>query len=266
MNTIRFSSQAWVIPLMREHKCDILNDGECSISNTIEHALVPLNDFDLTNDDILYLDDVVIQDSEYTIEINKPLNEAVSFVVHKNGETTLRELIWLISRLYKDIYRIEENTASTQRVRLEYKCRSCTDAIAVMNEIEGSDERCSICFEPLTEGVIETKCSHSFHSKCLTEWTRVSKPPSCPMCRARLARCDVCQDSGFIVETRTFIEIPIDLAPVMAVRERLHIENIRVRNTTDGVYGIHTYFLYQLLLSGLQYNRMTRTVSMTITS
>lgn len=44
---------------------------------------------------------------------------------------------------------------------------------------------CVICWGIQEEDQIQTTpCGHSFHSKCLEQWT--NKQPTCPMCRASL--------------------------------------------------------------------------------
>lgn len=255
MNTIRFNSQVWLIPLMRKHECNGIT--KCKKLNTVEDAQISLDDFDMTRDDILYLDDIVIQDAEYTIKLDKPLRNAVYFVIHKIGGTKLRELIWLISRLYKTIYQIEARTTPTSNITLDYTCLSCDDTPIELKDVQGSDDSCSICFEQLTESVVQTPCSHSFHSKCINEWIRVSSRATCPMCRSTLRMCQHCDNTGFFTYTETFTEVPIELSRMLT--------GMVVRNTTDGVYGIHTYFFNQLILHGLQYNRTTKTVSMSIT-
>jgi len=262
MNTIRFSSQAWVIPLVCEHECDIHDpydafSMDCPRHNTIESTRVSLADFELTDNTILHLDDTVIQDREYSIWIDKPLGSGVSIKIKKTRGTTLRELIWSISRIYARIYEIEENTASENSIPIEQNCMECGNAPLAIREIEGDGESCSICYNPLEENVVQTICSHAFHSECIDRWVQVSNPPSCPMCRGALRHCNACDGTGTVTQIETFTEIPMELASYLTGG---------VRNTTDGRYQIHTYFMSQLTLCGLQYDRTTRTVSMTITS
>lgn len=44
-----------------------------------------------------------------------------------------------------------------------------------------SDDECSICFDKLTNSIIETKCKHIFHKCCLQKWLKNNN--SCPCCR-----------------------------------------------------------------------------------
>ena len=51
-----------------------------------------------------------------------------------------------------------------------------------MNHIWLND--CAICLRKLKRNKISTKCQHSFHGKCLQEWTKRSR--ACPLCRANV--------------------------------------------------------------------------------
>ncbi len=51
-----------------------------------------------------------------------------------------------------------------------------------MNHIWLND--CAICLRKLKRNKISTKCQHSFHGKCLQEWTKRSR--ACPLCRANI--------------------------------------------------------------------------------
>lgn len=262
MNTIRFSSQAWVIPLVRDHECTTcdpvraLCQHKCPKTDTVESARIRIADFDLTNNSIFYLDDVVIRDHEYTIRIDKPLTTPAFIAIKKGERTTLRELLWIISRLYHTIYEVEANTATAIHLPMEKQCIECDHAPLMIHDIEGVDEMCSICYSSLETNVIQTTCSHAFHKECIDQWLQVSSSPTCPLCRGNLKHCDTCDGTHRINQSETFTEIPIEIAYYLSGG---------VRNTTDGVYGIHTYFLSQLIVNGIQYDRITRTVSMSVT-
>ncbi|KAI3882390.1 hypothetical protein MKW92_040283 [Papaver armeniacum] len=46
------------------------------------------------------------------------------------------------------------------------------------------DEVCSICLQDISAGDDDTrvlKCSHIFHHKCMSEWSK--RKPNCPLCR-----------------------------------------------------------------------------------
>ena len=53
----------------------------------------------------------------------------------------------------------------------------------------GRDDMCIICFYPLKEKgkVVETKCKHIYHKKCIYEWfnklSKEEKTLECPLCR-----------------------------------------------------------------------------------
>jgi hypothetical protein len=44
--------------------------------------------------------------------------------------------------------------------------------------------QCSVCFAPMTRGVRELPCGHSFHVKCIDRWKKNCPYDfTCPMCR-----------------------------------------------------------------------------------
>jgi hypothetical protein len=49
---------------------------------------------------------------------------------------------------------------------------------------EHSEENCAICMEPLHSRYCNTPCGHSFHVKCLYQWSKIKA--NCPMCRGEL--------------------------------------------------------------------------------
>lgn len=44
------------------------------------------------------------------------------------------------------------------------------------------EDECSICYED-RGALIQTNCSHAFHSTCLEDWFRTNSEGLCPMCR-----------------------------------------------------------------------------------
>ena len=53
--------------------------------------------------------------------------------------------------------------------------------------VNGAEEECSICLEPLSRGVVcLLPCKHAFHSDCVRELRAVGIAQACPMCRAEL--------------------------------------------------------------------------------
>ncbi len=40
---------------------------------------------------------------------------------------------------------------------------------------------CTICYESNSFDIINTKCNHIFHNKCLIKWCKISN--TCPVCR-----------------------------------------------------------------------------------
>ena len=57
----------------------------------------------------------------------------------------------------------------------------------VLEPSEPVADDCSICLNPLREGVVRTPCGHYFHGDCLDQCFLVSRQPGvhprCPLCR-----------------------------------------------------------------------------------
>eukprot|EP01084_Bolivina_argentea_P169878 294429_1 len=49
-----------------------------------------------------------------------------------------------------------------------------------------SADVCSICLQPKTSNQVISSlisCSHKFHKHCIKQWLRITKHPTCPVCR-----------------------------------------------------------------------------------
>ena len=55
-----------------------------------------------------------------------------------------------------------------------------------MREYSSNEFTCCICLQDLNRAGNKTsiRCGHSFHRKCIQEWTK--RKPSCPICRAEI--------------------------------------------------------------------------------
>lgn len=50
---------------------------------------------------------------------------------------------------------------------------------------QNKNNSCSICLEQFgDQHIAELQCSHSFHSNCITEWTKYKQ--DCPICRSKI--------------------------------------------------------------------------------
>ena len=61
----------------------------------------------------------------------------------------------------------------------------------IMQCVKMTENDCPICYESITQttGCCILSCSHSFHIKCLTQWT--SDASTCPMCRHSLTEIEL---------------------------------------------------------------------------
>ena len=51
-------------------------------------------------------------------------------------------------------------------------------------KIDNPNEECSICLDINNKIWIKTKCNHTYHQECFTDWIKINK--SCPICREQL--------------------------------------------------------------------------------
>lgn len=97
-----------------------------------------------------------------------------------------------VARLRADIDRLQQDLAHERHLyrcklirHIFYLLRIETEVDMEINFPESStqsNERCSICLEPLSESSIrELACKHSFHKQCIDRW--VHNALTCPMCR-----------------------------------------------------------------------------------
>ena len=82
----------------------------------------------------------------------------------------------------------------------------------VLECVKMTENDCPICYESITQttGCCILSCSHSFHIKCLTQWT--SDASTCPMCRHSLTEIEMVpkppeRDIDFIIDEQS-IERP----------------------------------------------------------
>ena len=68
-------------------------------------------------------------------------------------------------------------------VQNEPNCYKCDN---VINKTDDEIHDCSICLEPIKDNSFKTKCSHFFHSSCISTWRDMGSHnhDKCPNCRA----------------------------------------------------------------------------------
>ncbi len=52
------------------------------------------------------------------------------------------------------------------------------------SHITKKNDKCSICFDVLKNGIIQLSCEHQYHYTCIASWFSVRK--TCPLCRQKI--------------------------------------------------------------------------------
>lgn len=274
---MRFTRSYWNIPLLTRHKCsdllcarkfnfDIENemigfidnpyyiDGKCELADALLSTSVHIDDYDYMNQEKIYnIDEIVIPDREFSIHIDFPLTNEYTVSISTPEDITMRYLLLVIQVIYRQIYQEEEETSSMQTFHISIECE-CKDKHCLYQHTLKECEKivdCSICYETMKDKqVYNLECQHLFHKECIEHWTK--EHSQCPLCRAYLKNCNDCQGRGIIETTQQFKVLPAEY------------RRNEPRNTTDGLYGIYHYDLESLVLNSLVYNRVLKTLYLSV--
>jgi hypothetical protein len=276
---LRLSRNYWRIPLYALHQCTNECDVPCPATDCIVSTVIHLHDFNIaspqTQDGLLYDPDLlVIPDLSFTVLITFPFTHQAEIPLTVSEPVRLDELIEYIKTIYMMIYDVEERTATPTTFYTTTPCACVTTGLAIApasstssstmsnstkkdeNEGEGGGEEdvgdvCSICHDEFGDitiggGVVSTRnCSHLFHGACLASWAKVKN--TCPLCRVPL--CNRCDADRNILAEETHVVLP------------RHLRSIAdYRNSTNGIYGIHTCDIENIIITDMYYNRMTKTL------
>ena len=113
------------------------------------------------------------------------VERAAMWIAVAVGSMAAAGVIWMVIRLFIQaaIARVRERS---RLQRLKHRMRAST-TLHLFSTMPPAIERrpCSIChdeYEPHSE-VIELRCGHCFHSKCIVLWFTRCPAETCPMCR-----------------------------------------------------------------------------------
>ena len=106
-------------------------------------------------------------------------------------------------------------------------------------------ENCSVCYDNNDNESVQLDCNHSFHKQCMLKWCEKSQ--TCPICRSDIIVCDICKGTKTITRIIETATIPFEF----------RTESI-LRNTTDGLFSIHSFDLEDILISKLIYNQLNK--------
>jgi len=243
-------------------------EGDCQFYDKIVPTVVHMDSYEvhhpIGHSGMIYNPDmIVIPDSSFTVEIRFPLTHPCMFEVVCETQTgiSLRETLWLIKKIYENIYNEEEATAEPSHfVVTSDACSECPQIdIRTIPQSVTTDQngaRCPICYNDLEEDVCQLPCNHYFHHECINLWiTRgAESSPSCPMCRSALYVCETCDGDGRVSEEVIHVVLP------------LHLRDTPGRNTTNGAYGIYAHDLFNLVIENIFYNRFQRKLEVCVKS
>lgn len=275
---VRTSKDKYTIPLLRRHSCSmgcyvcIYEDeatgelqiqpnpnynGSCQSVDTYEWSLALISD-PINWRDIERLDEVVVADSSFEFTLSFPLQNPRSVTVQtrdNNSGFTRRDILNIIRLIYDETYTQESATATQHNIQITMSCGSCATLTAEteMEEITilGPQETCPICIEKLQGQCHRIHCGHTYHKECIRSWTDTGKT-SCPMCRCEIINCDECNGEKMVTTSYT-----------AAVPERSTVP-FGHRLRTDGDYGIYSYYLEDLALQGIVYNRLEKRLNIDV--
>lgn len=286
---IRTSKRFWTIPLYSHHECTDwcqfnltfqqhepmfqINEQydaetkQCVNYNRLERCTINILNYNMLfpkaiEGNIYNPDMIVIPETSFKMILYFPFRDQVDIDIQTPNEPTLRVLLELVRQVYVYAYEKEEETSPPSVFDIRESC-PCILERATFNKQHMLDEKekpvsdgldpCSICYEPFTDKAVELECKHIFHKSCLQHWIDVGD--SCPLCRTPFFTCTRCNNERFIEYRREYVVIP----------QHLRTESV-YRNTTNGVFGIHTCDLENLFISEMFYNSERKVLQVTTKS
>lgn len=287
---IRKTKRSWKIPIYGYHECDescshifiedpnITNrivlsenveykDGKCNKYNILEKTVINISKYNhidprgKNKGRIYESEQIVIGDNYFNMEVVYPLSTKIDVIIKSSNKKgfTMKELIQAIHTIYKFVYKEEERTASLSLFKIQETCESCikVDAHNNLKKVDDPEEceKCAICYDKYNKNASELKCKHVFHTDCISKWFESDNKNNkkCPLCRDNIVDCKICQNSGYIYSEY--------IGKVLPRERRLGIIN---RHFTDGIFGIHSHDLEDLVIEDLEYNRIEKRLKVKI--
>lgn len=262
---IRESRNFWFIPICFIHKCNSLLcstfsytdnqgtlqyeqnldyvNGACNKKDSIYKSKLRLYNF--CNYNNLYNShQVVIPDLEFDLYIHFPLTHPLNIRISKmTSGYSLHQIIYIIQYIYKLIYFEEEQTATPMEFEIQEDC-ICVDNDLLVNVERKSptSDECCICYNSYTDTACVLSCNHEFHEECLRQWIHTGNGTKCPLCRTFILQCEECGNTRIKVRRLNSVVLPPEL-------------RFGIRPSTNGIYGINTYYFEQLVIDSLIYNQ-----------
>ena len=287
---IRKTKRSWKIPIYGYHECDEscshifivdpdninrielsenseYKDGKCSKNNVLQKTVINIWKYDQNdprgnNKGKIYdSEQIVIGDAYFNMAVLYPLTTKIDVTIKSSNKKgfTMKELIQAIHNVYKFVYKEEERTASLSLFKIQETCELCInmDVKSYLKKVDDPEEckDCVICYDKYNKNMSELKCKHVFHTECIYKWldSDNKNKKTCPLCRDNIGNCEICKNSGYICSEY--------IGKVLPRERRLGIIN---RHSTDGVFGIHSHDLEDLVIEDLEYNRIEKRLTMKV--
>ncbi len=237
-------------------------EGKCQYNMKLNPSSIQLSEFEkqdpyTIDGELLFFNNIVIPDTTININLSFPLEESKNILITSDNDLgfSLSDVINKIKKVYKWIYKKEENTCSIKKFNIINQCNctfnsidNITNSLVDYNENnENNEKQCSICLDKI--GSITSKktcCNHLYHKDCIYEWINNNKN-TCPLCRNKLFVCNEC-NNGLIYSEYIGKIIPKNL------------RGISNRNKTDGIFKIYGYDFEDLFVDEMLYNSVTKTL------
>jgi len=241
-------------------------EGKCQYNMKLNLSSIQLDEFQKNNPytidgELLFFNNIVIPDTKINLSISFPLEKTKNILISSDSDLgfSLSSLVDKIKKVYKWIYKEEENTCSIKKFNIINQCNCTLNSIdnitnSLLDFVDNEDSnqcsnQCSICLESidsLTNPSKKTSCNHLYHKDCIYEWINNNKN-TCPLCRKKLFTCNNC-NNGLIYTEYIGKIIP------------KNIRGISNRNNTDGVFKIYGYDFEDLFIDEMIYNSVTKTL------
>ena len=255
---VRVLNEDFSVDLVLRRRQDLVNDM-CALAHKQIRSHVSIHSFEPENPmcidgPLQYADELVIPDERITIYLDMPVTTAYEAIVTARTPHgfTLKEIMTAVRDCYRELYSVEESTAPQQTFHLSKMCLECVrwNAEKKVDPCSPkSGDECTICFSAMESGAARTKCGHVFHADCLLEW--MNHGLNCPICRTPLRECSDCNGTYMVYFDYTGAVIPPAHRGIL-------------RNDTQGRYGIHSFYLEDISVHSLHYDRVHKRLSVRI--
>jgi hypothetical protein len=273
MYPIRPTRLTWAYPFLTPHQCTPLcaasfeqrddeiiitqTDEKCELVGSVDVCSIQLYNFLRGDEYILNQPVMQLPLPSVILMIDFPLDtpymrtyQLTDLIEAPNTFVTATDLLLVFKEMYEHVYHTEDEQSPPREYVYTEQCMQCQpEQYASLEHLPSValDEACSICQSDIAAVGVQLECAHQFHAECLQQW--VEKANTCPLCRRPVLNCSGCNGTQSIQRTMT-----VSVPPFTQYNGG--------RPTTAGPFGISDYYFEELCFKGLQYNRITNTLSL----